>query len=77
MTRPAVCRGFIEAVVRKGRPATLSEIAQELYGGDEDQQWKSGVSVADECKQAGLLMVSIDYQDIRTTPKGLAFIGKS
>ncbi len=71
-----MCTQFIEAVERKGRPATLTEIATELYGGEPDVQYKSAVNIANACKQAGLLLVSLDHQDIRVTVQGRAFIGK-
>ena len=76
MTRAEMWKQFIEAVERKGRPVTIAEIATELYAGEQDVQRASAVNIANECKQAGLLLVSLDYQDIRLTPEGLAFIGK-
>ena len=76
MTQQDMWKRFIEAVERKGRPVTAMEIASELYGGEPDVQQLSGRNIADECKQAGLLLVSLDYQDIRVTSQGRAFIGK-
>ena len=76
MSRQGMWKQFIEAVERKGRPVTAAEIASELYGGDPDVQLASAVNIANECKEAGLLLVSVDYQDIRLTPQGLVFIGK-
>jgi hypothetical protein len=76
VTRQEMWKQFIEAVEQKGRPATAAEIPAELYGGDPDVQQASAVNIANECKQADLLLVSVDYQDIRLTPKGRAFIGK-
>lgn len=77
MARSEVLKAFIEAVERKGRPATAWEVAEELYGGEPEVKRASAVNIANECKQAGLLLVSQDYQDICVTPQGLAFIGKS
>ena len=76
MPRPELWKKFIEAVERKGRPATVREIGEELYGSDSESQFASAVNVAQECKAEGLVLVSQDYQDVRTTQKGLAFISK-
>jgi hypothetical protein len=34
MTLEDMCRQFVEAVARHGRPVTAQEIAEELYGGE-------------------------------------------
>lgn len=76
MTRQEMWKEFIVAVERRDRPVSVREIAGELYGGEPDVQQRSAVTIAEECKQAGLLRVSLGYQDLRATPQGLAFIGK-
>lgn len=76
MTRQEMWKEFIQAVDRKDRAVTAAEIASELYGGEPAVQLEIAYRIASECKQAGLLLVSTDYQEIDLTPQGRTFIGK-
>lgn len=56
---------------------TAWEIGRELFGGDEDTVRQSTINIANECRDAGFLLVPVDFQEVRITPKGLDFIGRS